>query len=141
MSRSAFLGSLLLAFPLVAARTTAQANAETGEDRPSSTSQQLALNKAREESISGSVAGASLTVTKTLFKYPLDTATVRLQMRNSAYSIRDLPTLFDGSYRGVLAPLLANVPAGKFRHPFSLSLSLSVSRCCPISLHSPPFFV
>lgn len=67
---------------------------------------------AMEESISGFVAGASLTVTKTLVKYPLDTATVRLQMKNSDYSINDMKRLLNGSYTGILTPLLANIPAG-----------------------------
>jgi hypothetical protein len=58
------------------------------------------------------VAGASLPVTKTLVKYPLDTATVRLQMPNSPYSILDLTNLLKGSYRGITVPLLSNIPAG-----------------------------
>ncbi len=65
-----------------------------------------------QESLSGMVAGASLPVTKTLVKYPLDTATVRLQMPNSPYSIFDLPNLLKGSYRGITVPLLSNIPAG-----------------------------
>jgi len=80
----------------------------TSLPREASTWQQQTL----EESISGFVAGATLPITKTLVKYPLDTATVRLQMRDSNYSILDLPTLLEGSYRGVLFPLLANIPAG-----------------------------
>ena len=68
--------------------------------------------KTIQESISGFVAGGSLTITKTFVKYPLDTATVRLQMPGTDYSIRDPLRLFDGGYRGVLAPLLWNVPGG-----------------------------
>lgn len=67
----------------------------------------------REESISGFFAGAALTLTKTIVKYPLDTATVRLQMpNNTEYSIRNLNRLFANAYVGVEAPLVANVPAG-----------------------------
>jgi solute carrier family 25 S-adenosylmethionine transporter 26 len=95
MCRSAFFASLV-AIPAVAHA------AETQQQATST----------REESISGLVAGASLTVTKTLVKYPLDTATVRLQMPNSTYSIRHPVALFDGAYRGVAAPLIANIPAG-----------------------------
>lgn len=68
--------------------------------------------KTFQESISGFVAGGSLTLTKTFVKYPLDTATVRLQMPGTDYSIRDPLRLFNQSYRGVLAPLLWNLPAG-----------------------------
>jgi solute carrier family 25 S-adenosylmethionine transporter 26 len=68
--------------------------------------------KTLQESISGFVAGGSLTLTKTFVKYPLDTATVRLQMPETDYSIRDPLRLLKGSYRGVVAPLLWNVPAG-----------------------------
>jgi solute carrier family 25 S-adenosylmethionine transporter 26 len=64
------------------------------------------------ESLSGFVAGGALTVTKTVVKYPLDTATVRLQMPNSSYSIRSPGPLFDNCYRGILPPLLSNIPAG-----------------------------
>jgi solute carrier family 25 S-adenosylmethionine transporter 26 len=66
----------------------------------------------KEESISGFVAGAFLAFAKTLVKYPLDTATVRLQMPKADYTIRDPVRLFRGAYDGVLSPLLANVPAG-----------------------------
>jgi solute carrier family 25 (mitochondrial S-adenosylmethionine transporter), member 26 len=66
----------------------------------------------RRESISGFAAGAALTLTKTVVKYPLDTATVRLQMPNTAYSIRNLPALFADAYVGITVPLVSNVPAG-----------------------------
>jgi solute carrier family 25 (mitochondrial S-adenosylmethionine transporter), member 26 len=64
------------------------------------------------ESLSGSVAGAALTIAKTLVKFPLDTATVRLQMPSQEYSILRLAELFQDCYRGVWTPLLANIPAG-----------------------------
>jgi Mitochondrial carrier protein. len=65
-----------------------------------------------QESVSGFVSGAALTVTKTFVKYPLDTATVRLQMPNSKYSIMRPAELLDGSYRGIVLPLLSNIPGG-----------------------------
>lgn len=90
MTRSAFLAFGIAAIPVVA----------------------HASSNAKEESISGFVAGASLTVTKTLVKYPLDTATVRLQMPTADYSLREPIRLFQGGYDGVLAPLVSNIPAG-----------------------------
>jgi len=65
-----------------------------------------------QESVSGFVAGAAIGGTKTLVKFPLDTATVRVQMPNSGYSIRDPVGLFKGCFNGVSFPLLSNIPAG-----------------------------
>uniref|UniRef100_A0A7S4AWP2 Mitochondrial carrier protein n=1 Tax=Pseudo-nitzschia australis TaxID=44445 RepID=A0A7S4AWP2_9STRA len=65
-----------------------------------------------QESISGFVAGATLAAVKTLVKFPLDTATVRVQMPNSEYTIRDPLTLFDGCFNGISLTLLSNIPAG-----------------------------
>jgi len=68
-----------------------------------------------QETISGFFSGAALTATKTFVKYPLDTATVRLQMPNTLYSISsisNLMELFDGSFRGISLPLLSNIPGG-----------------------------
>ena len=70
------------------------------------------LSTSQQESISGFVAGASLSTVKTLVKFPLDTATVRLQIPNSGYTLRDLPRLFSGSYSGVTLSLLSNIPGG-----------------------------
>lgn len=95
MSRTSFLAAL------VAMPSAATAAADSNKRRDTI-----------QESISGVVAGATLTVTKTLVKYPLDTATVRLQMPSSAYSIWEPVALLRGSYRGVVPPLIANVPAG-----------------------------
>lgn len=78
----------------------------------STSSEKRQDSKTREETISGFVAGAALSATKTVVKYPLDTATVRLQMTNSQYSIYDLGTLFRGSFRGITTPLLSNIPGG-----------------------------
>jgi solute carrier family 25 S-adenosylmethionine transporter 26 len=68
--------------------------------------------KSLEESISGFISGVTVTTAKTLVKYPLDTATVRLQMPNTPYSIHNVPQLFEGSYRGISLPLLTNIPGG-----------------------------
>ena len=69
-------------------------------------------NQTRQESISGFVAGGLLTATKTVVKYPLDTATVRLQMPGTQYSISELETLLEGSFQGISSPLIWNIPAG-----------------------------
>jgi solute carrier family 25 (mitochondrial S-adenosylmethionine transporter), member 26 len=65
-----------------------------------------------EESISGFIAGASLAAAKTIVKYPLDTATVRLQMPGSNYSVNQPGRLLQGSFRGITTPLVCNIPAG-----------------------------
>eukprot|EP00980_Cylindrotheca_fusiformis_P028898 scaffold22672_cov141-Cylindrotheca_fusiformis.AAC.1 len=65
-----------------------------------------------QESVSGFTAGAALGAVKTLVKYPMDTATVRLQMPNSDYTIRDPLRLFTDSYNGISLSLLSNIPAG-----------------------------
>lgn len=101
ISRAAFLTSVL-SLPLIA-----NAASDPPDDEKISKSKQTI-----QESISGLVAGSALTLTKTLVKYPLDTATVRLQMPGSEYSIFRPAPLLEGSYRGILTPLLANVPAG-----------------------------
>jgi len=64
------------------------------------------------ESVSGFVAGGALSFTKTIVKYPLDTATVRLQTNSAYYSVNKLGPLFDNSFRGILTPLVTNIPAG-----------------------------
>jgi len=72
-------------------------------------------SKFLEEGISGFIAGSALTTTKTFVKYPLDTATVRLQMPSKIYqlaSINDIPPLFQGSFRGIMTPLITNIPGG-----------------------------
>ena len=81
-----------------------------------------------EESLSGFVAGAALAATKTIVKYPLDTATVRLQIPDNQYSIRDLPELFNGSFNGVATPLLANIPGA--------AVFFAVRDACKASLES-----
>lgn len=75
-------------------------------------SKQKQSSETLEESISGFLSGAALAATKTVVKYPLDTATVRLQMPGTSYSTSDLSTLFKGSFRGISAPLLSSIPAG-----------------------------
>jgi len=73
----------------------------------------LATKKdASEEGISGLFAGAAVSSSKTIIKYPLDTATVRLQMPKTPYSISRPFELFEGCFRGVLLPLLSNAPGG-----------------------------
>lgn len=122
ISRGAFLSALASASLAVATKSAdAAAPIEQAGQRqsinnsrplPSILNSNKQESKTFQESISGFIAGGSLTITKTFVKYPLDTATVRLQMPNTDYSIRDPLRLLNGSYRGVLAPLLWNVPAG-----------------------------
>ena len=82
------------------------------ESIPSETKSPSSELSSFQESVSGFVAGAALAGTKTFVKFPLDTATVRLQMPNSAYSIRDPLGLFEGSFNGISFTLLSNIPAG-----------------------------
>jgi tRNA-dihydrouridine synthase len=65
-----------------------------------------------QEGISGFVAGAALTTTKTLVKFPLDTATVRLQQVNNTSIEKNPVNLFQDCYNGVTVTLLSNIPAG-----------------------------
>jgi len=65
-----------------------------------------------EETVSGFLAGASLTCLKTFVKYPLDTAAVRLQMPNSTFSVKKPVELFEDAFNGISNPLVLNVPGG-----------------------------
>lgn len=65
-----------------------------------------------QESISGFISGTAVSTVKTLVKYPLDTATVRLQMPNTQFTRQNLSMLFGGSFDGIGAPLISNIPAG-----------------------------
>jgi Mitochondrial carrier protein len=139
ISRSAFLASLILAVPAATlAMTSSEDNTRRSipvaaasrsrttlrHDMDSTTASNSILlsngsssssskkEQVLAESLSGSVAGAALTITKTLVKFPLDTATVRLQMPSQEYSIFRVAELFTDCYRGVWTPLLANIPAG-----------------------------
>eukprot|EP00977_Amphora_coffeiformis_P010507 scaffold2476_cov193-Amphora_coffeaeformis.AAC.2 len=129
MSRSRFLKTVAVAPFLVSGAATA-ASTTTTTTQPavstaaattaSNTAHWLAEGRAAtttatttlEESISGFLAGAALATTKTIVKYPLDTATVRLQMPGTTYSIARFGELMDGCYRGITTPLLTNTPAG-----------------------------
>ena len=78
----------------------------------SSAAAAAAADLSKRQSIAEFVAGAALGAVKTTIKYPLDSATVRLQMPNSEYSIQELGKLFRGSYDGITLSLLSNIPAG-----------------------------
>ena len=107
LTRASFLSSAAV---LLATPTEVQAASPSSTVPPK---QQTASEPSSlQESISGFIAGASLAATKTLVKYPLDTATVRLQMPNSKYSITDIFSLFGGSYNGITLSLLSNIPGG-----------------------------
>ena len=90
----------------------AQTLLSTNDDESSSDNSNSNSITAFQESISGFVSGTAVSSVKTLVKYPLDTATVRLQMPNTEYAISNLPKLFSGSFDGITAPLLSNIPAG-----------------------------
>jgi solute carrier family 25 S-adenosylmethionine transporter 26 len=120
MSRLCFLKLSLIgplvakAAPAAAISTTlpAAATPEVLTKTVSSAASTATTTTTLEESISGFIAGAALTTTKTFVKYPLDTATVRLQMPGTAYSVARLPQLFAGCYRGVTTPLVSTIPGG-----------------------------
>ena len=110
MSRKSFFAT---AATMAAMPTVAKAAPPTSQLASSSSLINAAAEaSAIQESISGFFAGAALTVTKTLVKFPLDTATVRLQIPNSKYSVFDPSSLFQGSYNGVTLSLLSNIPGG-----------------------------
>jgi hypothetical protein len=118
MSRSSFFAATASAAAMMASSRPAQAVSETNY-HPSteavSSIQPTASSPATtslQESVSGFTAGGALGAVKTLVKFPLDTATVRLQMPNSDYSVGDLGRLFNGSYNGLTLSLLSNIPAG-----------------------------
>ena len=108
VSRSDFLHQSAQCFLSVAFLPQAESSSQS---MPPSTSDAKSPS-ALQESISGLIAGSTLTLTKSIVKYPLDTAAVRLQMPQSEYSIFRPVSLFQGAYRGFWAPLLINVPAG-----------------------------
>lgn len=126
VSRSSFLKSALLigttismkASPSEAASATKRESVEGKKNVLWNISQNLSKSvtesQTLQEAMSGLAAGSTISITKTLLKYPLDTATVRLQMpgRGASYYQNDLSALFSGAFRGIAAPLVANVPAG-----------------------------
>lgn len=111
VSRSAFFSSLLCC-PTLALASKLPATIYSPNEAYGLTTKSAKTTTARDESISGFLAGAALAAAKTVVKYPLDTATVRLQIRNSTYSILNPVELFTGSYKGIIPPLIANVPGG-----------------------------
>lgn len=87
-------------------------NDPSNEPPSISSSSAISSRETFVETISGFVSGGALSATKTVVKYPMDTATVRLQMRNTPYSITRLGELFRGSFRGISSPLISNIPGG-----------------------------
>ncbi|KAL7552602.1 hypothetical protein ACHAWF_017221 [Thalassiosira exigua] len=65
---------------------------------------------ALQESIPGFVSGTAMSTVKTLIKYPLDTATVKLQMPDTKFNMQDLQSLFAGSFDVITTPLESNIP-------------------------------
>jgi solute carrier family 25 S-adenosylmethionine transporter 26 len=115
MSRRLFFSQSLSAAVAVSVMATNPVDA-IGAESKQFPSQLASASKITDETlietISGFFSGAALTTTKTFVKYPLDTATVRLQMPGTKYSIFNLLELFDGSFRGISLPLLSNIPGG-----------------------------
>lgn len=107
ISRTSFFAATATA-AIVASSNAAQAAPDASSISLTTASSTTSL----QESVSGFTAGAVLGGVKTLVKFPMDTATVRLQMPNSDYSAKDLGRLFNGSYNGVTLSLLSNIPAG-----------------------------
>ena len=112
LSAAALVASASLPAKATPPSTSSPASAVATESSPTTISKDTQKLEQLEETISGFFSGGALTVTKTVVKYPLDSASVRLQMPNTKYSITNLPELFNGSYRGITAPLLSNIPAG-----------------------------
>ena len=110
LSRASFVTSVASAFVASPRTTNALTYSESKSER--ATVPLSVSDSSIQESISGFIAGAALAATKTIVKFPLDTATVRLQIRDSDYSIRDIFRLLDGSYNGITLSLLSNIPAG-----------------------------
>jgi solute carrier family 25 (mitochondrial S-adenosylmethionine transporter), member 26 len=77
-----------------------------------------------------------LTITKTIVKYPMDTATVRLQMMNTTYSIYNITELFSNSYIGIVTPLLFNIPAGAIFFAVKDTISSILKSISPIPISS-----
>lgn len=112
LTRRSIVAALLLTVVPVAAAAGSASAAPTTEPTGDGGAGSKGPSSVLQESVSGLVAGSALTFTKSLVKYPLDTATVRLQMPGSPYSVARPAALFEGAYRGIVPPLVANVPAG-----------------------------
>ena len=112
ISRSNFITLVLLTVPMSSAASFGNVESKSSKNATASSKPLNSVTSAKEETISGFVAGAALTLTKTIVKYPMDTATVRLQMPKTKYTIQEPIRLLDDAYVGIAAPLLANVPAG-----------------------------
>eukprot|EP00970_Alexandrium_tamarense_P009120 scaffold1795_cov187-Alexandrium_tamarense.AAC.38 len=124
LSRRGFIGScaVITGAAVCNVVSTSPASALDNKQQSQSTSNQQTTTPitqstetsatALQESISGFFSGTAVSAVKTLVKYPLDTATVRLQMPDTKYTLQNLPMLFDGSMSGIAAPLLSNIPAG-----------------------------
>ena len=137
--------------------TKTNSNTNTIPSPTSPTSPTSSLT-ALQETISGLVSGATVTTTKTFIKYPLDTATVRLQMKSTPYTLSNINELFNGSFNGIATPLLSNIPAGalffaikdgtksilkseKFQEEYGLhNIPKWVSTCIAVGVALPPYW-
>ncbi len=155
---SAGIGSALQLPSILSANERGKASPPITATTPSSSS--LSPLTTIQETISGFVSGATITTAKTFVKYPLDTATVRLQMKSSSYKniqdIRDIYNLFRGSYNGITIPLISNIPAGALffavkdgtksflktnSKEYGVAIPKWVSTCIAVAAALPPYWL
>lgn len=113
--RSDLMKSSILALVTMSVISIAEpVSAQVTSDSLSSmiTSDASSIPSSMQEAISGFISGATVVISKTIIKYPLDTAAVRLQMPRNETSSLTIQELFQDSYKGIVAPLIGNVPAG-----------------------------
>ena len=132
-----------LSVAAVASAVVPQRSNSVSQHSVSSSRQSDTSLSSAQESLTGFVAGATMSATKTVVKYPLDTATVRLQLAAAAatespYYTTSWSELFRGSLNGVATPLVANIPGGAvfFAVRDACKASLKTNR---VTTHWPPW--
>ena len=105
MTRSTFI-SLSISVATILLASEASSSSDIGNVQSVKTINSRNSSNTMIETVSGFFSGAAVSTTKTIVKYPLDTASVRLQMPSTSYTLRNLPRLFDGSFRGISVPLI-----------------------------------
>ena len=132
-----------LSVAAVASAVVPQRSNSVSQHSASSSRQHDTSLSSAQESLTGFVAGATMSATKTVVKYPLDTATVRMQLAAAAAAAESpyyttWSELFQGSLNGVATPLVANIPGG--------AVFFAVRDACKASLktnsvtaHLPPW--
>ena len=133
-----------LSVAAVASAVVPQRSNSVSQHSASSSRQHDTSLSSAQESLTGFVAGATMSATKTVVKYPLDTATVRLQLAAAAAAAESplyttsWSELFRGSLNGVATPLVANIPGGAvfFAVRDACKASLKTNR---VTAHLPPW--